>query len=1339
MDVFDQHGPIAVVGMSCRFPQASGIEAYWKILVENTDAVTPVPPERFDAAACYAPESGTPGRTVSRHGGFLDDPFAFDAAFFGISPAEARSIDPQQRLLLPVVWEALEAAGILPSALAGSRTGVYIGQATADYADETGPGNEGLKAATGSHIRAMTPGRISYALDLRGPSMVVDTACSSSLTAVHLARQSLLTGESTLAIAGGVNVILSPRDAIAYSHASMLSSDGRCKFGDAAADGFVRSEGAGVVVLKRLQDAERDGDPVLGLLLGSSTTNDGNASGFLLQPSVAGQVAMLREACLDAGTSPDRLDYVEAHGTGTAVGDSVELQALAEVLRTAPPAARAGRRLRTGSVKTNIGHTEAAAGIAGLIKATLILGHGVIPASLHLRTPQPLLAEDRPPVEIVTSNQPLAAAGPQALLGVSSFGLSGTNAHVVIGAHTPSPVPDRAAASAPRADRPPLLVLSARSHTALLRLALAYARYLGPGGPGREHRLEDVCAAAARQRDPHPYRLWAVGSSHDDLAGKLRELADGQDIHDGATADAGFGPERRNVFVFPGQGSQWLGMGRALLKASPGFREALTDCDLQIRKETGWSVLDLLNAPTEEFPDRIEQVQPTLWAMQVALAETWRTMGVEPEVCLGHSMGETAAARVSGALSPADAAAVICRRSRLMQRVAGQGAMLAVELSAAEANRLLREYRGRVCVAVENAPRATVLAGDADALREIGAALNERGVYSRLVKVDVASHSSVMDVLRDDLLAELADLAPRPATVALVSTVRCAPLDGTELDAGYWMDNLREPVRFADSVRLLAKETDNVFVEISPHPLLTTALEDTIADVGAGSAVVASCRRDQDECVELARALGALYARGGRIRWDRWFSSAARHITLPGYPWDEEHLRRPVVRPRPAEHVQDFPQHGPDDGTAPDGPIPSTVYLAAAADAARAATGHGAFSIEDARLSEDLADPAADHGSVLRVRLLDRGDGTHTVRVHALSASATTPAATADDRSTDGAYLSAVLRLLEKGQTPLVAPDLDAALARCRDYLPAAAFQAAAQDRGYRDGPIMRSVIQTWRRDGEAVARVRLPRVPRQAAWEACLQPLLAALPAADPAGSAYLPVFFARVRLLGDLPDEFWSRATFTVEGGSARADIVVSDLDGQLLAEFRGMELRRRTPLGSGHAPWPAALLRLPGLAASAVGALTPSPTAVLSASLRLLDPDGRLREAIGSIPVAPPAPSSEQRTDAVPTPTLPPPTPTPTPTLPPPTLPLLPTPPPTAADPPSASDTLIRHAAQLLGMAAERLDLRRSLHDQGMDSLMAAQLRQRLRADLGREVPLARLLGRDAVGALAASMDI
>ncbi|MFF9286476.1 type I polyketide synthase [Streptomyces griseosporeus] len=1323
-------GPVAIVGMGCRFPGIGSVDELWEVLVANTETVTPVPPDRFDVGAYYDPAPMTPGRTVSRHGGFLTDPFGFDASFFGISPVEARAMDPQQRLLLHVVWEALESAGIRPSLLAGSRGGVFVGQATAEHADtDPRPHAPDVRGMVGSRLRAVTAGRVSHALDLRGPSVVLDTACSSSLVAVHAARQSLLTGESDLCIAAGVNLIMSPHDAVAYSQGGMLSPGGRCRFGDARADGFVRSEGVGAVVLKRLDDALRDGDPVHAVLFGSAVTNDGAASGLLVRPSVEGQADALRQACAAAGVKPCELDYVEAHGTGTQVGDAVELQALAESAGRGRPA---GRPLLTGSVKTNIGHCEAAAGIAGLIKAALVLRHGILPASLHLDEEHGLLAQDGFPVRVVTRNQPLDRAAADTLIGVSSLGLSGTNAHVVVGGHAGAP-----AGSRPRTEAdtgPRLLVLSARTAGSLRRLARAYAHYLGPAGPGRGLPLGDICSAAATGRDAHPHRLWVVGEDHDTLARRLSALADGETIPDGGIVEAGLSGDKRLVFVFSGQGSQWAGMGRALYRASSAFREALEACDEAVREELGWSVLDRLLTGDAELPTDVSTVQPVLWAVQVALAAALRARGLEPDLCLGHSMGEVAAAQVSGALSLRDAAAVICRRSKLMHRTAGQGAMLAVELPAAEAQRCIGAYGDGVCVAAENAPTSTVLAGDPVALAALQRDLEERHVLCRPVKVNVASHSPQMDALREDLLRELAGLSPRPGTTAMVSTVYGAPVAGTELTAAYWMENLRRPVRFADTVRTVAHAQDSVFLEVSPHPVLVTAVADTLAD-DHGEAAVASLRRGCDEPAELARAAGRVFAHGGRVDWHRWHGGGPRHApSLPTYSWDAVQYRREAAA-LPAGHGSAAPRVRHIDlaawggGTDRGGiltvrgvaPVPPVVHLAALLETAQEADPGAEFELRDVRLGDaPLLAEAADR-TTLRVTVDGpHGDGhvsTGTATVHALLRDGCAPVFCA----------AAGLVRATGGNADRTAGDaLDAALARCRDYLGAEAFLTLARRHGMDIGEPLRAVRHLWRRDGEAVARVRLPRPLGRLGWEAGLLPLLAAYEPTATADGPLVPIAFDAVRLHAEPEPDFWSLSTVRPGAGpdAVLADVLLLAPDGRVLAVFSGIRLRRPAPAAPAHTP----LTRIPELVSALAG---PYAAALTGAVKKVAAPfgTGLLGELLRPAARFGTKPSATPPFTTVPPATAPTPTPSPSP----------------AEDTPAegraragdAAEALLEHAANLLGMPASAVDERRSLRELGLDSLMASQLRQRLHRSHGVQISAGRLLGTESVAVLRASL--
>jgi phthiocerol/phenolphthiocerol synthesis type-I polyketide synthase B len=900
---------VAIVGIGCRFPGGIGSAAdFWRCLLEERDAITEIPRDRFDLERYFNAAPATPGRVMTRWGGFLERLQEFDPFFFGISPREAERLDPQQRLVLETAWEALEDAGQDIAALEGSGTGVFIGQWLSDFESRlfADPETIDFYMTTGSG-RYATSGRLSYLLGLRGPSLTLDTACSSSLVAVHTAIRSLRSGESTLALAGGVNTILQPHITVAYSQSRMMAPDGRCKFGDAAGDGYVRSEGAGLVVLKLLDQAVRDGDRIYAVIRGSAVNNDGRSSGSMGTPSRLGQEELLRTAYSDAQVSPGAVGYIEAHGTGTRAGDPVELGALSAVLSEgrAP-----GRRAYVGSVKTNFGHTEGAAGIAGLIKAALCLHHRRIPASLHCKQLNPAIPWEQMPIEVSRSQHEWTSDGPR-FAGVSAFGIAGTNAHVVLesadpAAHVRHPEPGDERDDA--RGRPILLPLSARSPEGLRAVAGGLHAWLvaNPDVP-----LDDVVWNAATRRTALEHRVAFVAPSRATLIEALAAYATGGP----ATAQGVWHSQAtpKVAFVVPGQGAQWTGMARELAAREPVFRETLERCDRAARAYCDYSIVEQLHlapgVPGYRL-DSIDAIQPVLVAMAIAYAQWLASLGIEAGGLVGHSMGEVGAAHLAGVLDLDQAMRIICRRSALMRTTSGQGAMAMVELSMADAEARLVGRESRVSVAASNSPRSSVISGEPTAVQEIIAECERDGIFCRFVKVDVASHSPQMEKPAATLRAELAqDFAPRAARVPLYSTVLARETEGTELDAAYWASNMRQPVRFTAAVSTMLEAQTNVFVELGPHPVLMPAVQQTADSVGSKNVVTVACgRRDEDEHTTVFALLANLWAAGVRLDWKRLLPRGGNHVSLPSYPWQRERhwvdAAEPVVPGRGSARAQ---------------------------------------------------------------------------------------------------------------------------------------------------------------------------------------------------------------------------------------------------------------------------------------------------------------------------------------------------------------------------------------------------------------------------------------------------
>lgn len=877
---YDRHEPVAIVGIGCRLPALiEDPTALWQALLKGVDAVRQVPADRWNATAWADAEAS--GGAANRRGGFLDDVTGFDAEYFSIPPAEARQMDPQQRIALEVACAAVEDARRSPASLAGTRTGVFMGAMWQEYPLFTQGAAEAIHAHSAiGWDNSVIPSRIAYALGLRGPAMGVATASSSSLVAVHLAVQSLRSGESDFALAGGVNLMLHPNTSVALTKLGTQSSAGLSRAFDGDGDGYARGEGCAVVVLRRLSDALADGDRVYALVHGSAVNNDGATDG-LTAPSQEAQTEVLRSAWENAGVAPSAVSYVEAHGTGTPLGDVTEAGALGTVFGPDRPAP-----LRIGSVKTNFGHLEPAAGVLGLVKAALAVHHGVIPPSLHFRTPNPRIDFPAERLEVVTE----AAAWPAGprFAGVSSFGYGGTNAHVALG-EAPEGAPVQAT---PDAGDPVCLAVSGTDPRALARNAARLASHLGQS-PGT--RLSDVAHSLATTRTHHPTRGVVIAGTTDEAVAGLRALAaDGS--HDAVVTGAA-AVRGRVAFVFPGQGAQWWGMGRSLWEQNDAFREAVTACDEALAPHTGFSVAAVVRGQDGLAPPftRTDVVQPALFAMYVGLAAMWRAWGVEPSAVVGHSQGEVAAAVVSGALSLADGARIVALRARAVQDHAPDGAMGLVERPVGEVTEELAAYGEALSVAVVNTARSTVVAGDAEALDRFLAQMEATGAYCQRVDVDYASHSPHMEVLLPALREQLTGLAPADPEIAFYSSVTGERAAGPELDADYWCRNLREPVRFDRALERLRADGFGTFVEVSPHPVLQIALaQGTEADGAA--VVVGSLRRGHGGIEQALRGLAELHTQGVPIPWQRVFAASdTRRADLPTYAfehrsyWLDEH------------------------------------------------------------------------------------------------------------------------------------------------------------------------------------------------------------------------------------------------------------------------------------------------------------------------------------------------------------------------------------------------------------------------------------------------------------------
>ncbi|WP_435613487.1 type I polyketide synthase [Streptomyces sp. bgisy159] len=885
--------PIAVVGMACRYPGGiAGPDDLWDLVRAGADGISPLPTDRnWNPERLYHPDPDHPGTVYTREGGFLHDASRFDPAFFSISPREALAMDPQQRLLLEVTWEALERAGVDPHAARGSATGVFAGVTYQDYVSILAASDDNFEGYVGTgNSPSVLSGRISYALGLEGPAVTVDTACSSSLVALHLAAQSLRQGECELALAGGVTVMSTPGSLIEFSRQRALAEDGRCKPFSADADGASWAEGVGMVVLERLSDARRNGHRVLAVVRGSALNQDGASNG-LTAPNGPSQQRVIRQALASAGLTPQDVDAVEAHGTGTTLGDPIEAQALL----TAYGQDRAeDRPLWLGSLKSNIGHSQAAAGVGGVIKMVMALREGLLPRTLYADNPTPHVDWSAGHVRLLTDEQPWPDTGRARRAGVSSFGMSGTNAHVIV-----EQAPGTAEPTAARTTLPAVpVLLSARTPAALRAQAARLRTHLRtrPGTP-----LTDVAYTLAVGRAALTHRAAVLADDAARLDETLAALAADAPLTTPVPVGSAVPGGAEPVLVFPGQGAQWAGMARELLDESPVFADWIDRCEQALAPHVDWSLTAVLRGGQDAADlGRVDVVQPALWAVMVATAALWRAHGVRPAAVVGHSQGEIAAACAAGALTLEDGARVVALRSRAITRIAGTGGMMSVPLTADDTRARMEPWAGRLAVAAVNGPASVVVSGEAAALDELHTALTADGVRARKVNVDYGSHSAQVEAIRDTVLEALDGLAPREAEIPFRSSLTGDWQDTTGLDAAYWYGNLRETVRFEDAVRGLIAAGHRTFIEVGPHPVLAVGLRDTLDAAGVDGAVLGSLRRDQGGPRQFLAALAEAHVHGVDVDFEAVFDgTGATRTDLPTYPF--EHGRYwPTVRERAA-------------------------------------------------------------------------------------------------------------------------------------------------------------------------------------------------------------------------------------------------------------------------------------------------------------------------------------------------------------------------------------------------------------------------------------------------------
>lgn len=1198
--------PIAIVGMGCRFPGgATDPEAFWQLLHAGVDAVTETPRDRWKLEDFYDPDPEVPGKTYTRYGGFLEQIDLFDPQFFGISPREAMNMDPQQRLLLEVAWEALEHAGSIPNLKAPSQTGVFIGVTTNDYARLITPeGNLDRIDAyylTGNPLNAIA-GRLAYTFGLQGPCMAVDTACSSSLVAVHLAVQSLRNRECDSALAGGVNLILSPENTVALSKTQILSAEGRCKTFDASADGIVRGEGCGAIVLKRLSDAVAQGDRIWSLIRGSAVNQDGRSSGFTV-PNKSAQQALIQQALNNAKLPPEAIDYVEAHGTGTPLGDPIELRALGEVLGDNRSAKKP---LLVGSVKTNFGHLESAAGIAGLLKVVLSMHHETIPAHLHFRQPNPHIDWGDLNVQVTSESTSWNRNGKPRAAGVSSFGASGTNAHIIV---EEAPISEPAESTA---DRPVhVLCLSAKSAGALQQLLQSYSDYL-IAHP--ELSIENVCYSANTGRSHLNHRISLLARSSQDLLTTLSTLPNSGDEMGSGTLGldtpgvckgVAENASPRIAFLFTGQGSQYWGMGRELYLTQPRFRAVLDRCSELLQPSLDCPLVSLLFGATDTSTTLNQTVytQPALFALEYSLAQLWMSWGIRPTMVMGHSVGEYVAACIAGVFSLEDGIRLIAERGRLMQALPSGGGMVSVKAAIAEIEQAIAGIPN-VTVAAINGPHSIVMSGEHSALETVTSKLQGAGFKTQTLTVSHAFHSALMEPMVEQFQQVAQQASYHPPKLNLISNVTGEAIGAEIASADYWCRHIRQPVQFDKGMQTLSQLGPDVYLELGPKPILLGMGRQCVSDEHA--LWLSSLRPPQRDWHTLLSSLGQLYVAGATIDWKEVDADYVRErVTLPSYPFQRQRYWVDAAQPsNDRRHVpaagltaptrqlhhsllgrklllaetdkirfEGFLRHNSpaylDHHRIYGTPIvPATGYVEMALAAAVATGGNGGICLENISIQKPLVLPAGAEQTIQIV--IDSSSSIEKVfQVFSLQ-----PNEDSDEPSWLSHATAEVTSSLPAADTATLS--IAQLKTNYPESVPVEQFYRALHHRGMEYGTSFQTVVELYRQKGAALGRVSLPRdlqadIDRYqfhpALLDGCMQ-VLGATFEREGLGDAYLPVTIERLQVFRRVGATVWSKVQLLSNTGvagkklkskSISAEISIYNEAGQEVARLEGVTLRR------------------------------------------------------------------------------------------------------------------------------------------------------------------------------------